>query len=124
MNDKPKPATIEQYIGTFPEDVQKLLKELHQKIHAMIPEAEEAISYGIPMFKNKENGKYIVYFSAWKQHISVYPIPHGPKLQNELEPYVAGKGTLQFPLDKPLPYDLIKKVVDELAQENLERTGY
>lgn len=116
MSDKP--TTVEAYIATFPEDVRRTLKELHQKIAAQLPDAEQVISYGIPTFK--QNGRYIVYFSGWKQHISLYPIPHADgQLQKDLEPYKAGKGTLKFPLDKPLPYDLIKRVVEELEKENL-----
>jgi uncharacterized protein YdhG (YjbR/CyaY superfamily) len=116
------PAAIEQYIASFPEDVQRTLKELRQKIAAQLPDAEQVISYGIPTFKR--NGKYIVYFSGWKDHISIHPfLETDGDLLKELEPYKSGRGTLRFPLDRPLPYDLIKKVVEALDTANHERTG-
>jgi uncharacterized protein YdhG (YjbR/CyaY superfamily) len=114
--------TVEQYIANFPEDVQAILKELRQRIAAQLPDAEQVISYGIPTFKR--NGKYIVYFSGWKDHISIHPfLDTDGDLLKELEPYKSGRGTLRFPLDKPLPYDLINRVVAELDKANHERTG-
>ena len=105
-----KPQSIDQYIQTFPDDTQKILQKIRQTIHAAAPDAEQTISYSIPTFKM--NGHYLVYFAGWKKHISVYPIP--PKgdedFQKEIAPFRTGKGTLQFPLDKPIPYDLIAKI--------------
>jgi uncharacterized protein YdhG (YjbR/CyaY superfamily) len=123
MTDNKKPTTIDEYISTFPKDIQSSLIKVRQTIHKVAPEARETISYGLPTFSL--NGKYLVYFAGWKHHISLYPIPIGDNtLQKELSPYMSGRGTLQFPLDKPIPYDLVKKAVLSLIQENQERSGY
>lgn len=114
-----RPTTVDEYISTFPEDIQVTLQQVRDTIrHAVPAEASEKISYGIPTFT--VNGKYVVYFSGWKHHISLYPIPrYNEKLQKELEPFKAGKGTLQFPLDDPIPYDLVEKVAKALAAETI-----
>ncbi len=101
---------IEEYLKTMPVEIVPKLQEMRQIIHAAAPEAEEAISYQIPTFKL--NGKFVGYFAGFKDHISFYPLPKDDeKLLKEMEPYVAGKGTLRFSLDKPLPKVLISKVV-------------
>ncbi len=114
-------TTIDEYIKSFPKDVQNLLQTLRKEIKKELPEeTEETISYGIPTFKL--NGKYVVYFAGFKKHISIYPILHTEAdLQKEIAPYIKGRGTLQFPLDKPLPFPLIRKVVKGLLKENKER---
>lgn len=113
--------SIDEYIETFPEDIQKLLKELRETIKAAAPEASETISYGIPTFTL--NGKYLIYFAGWKNHISIYPIPTGSEAFNkQISKYVEGKGTLKFPTDKPLPLKLITKMVKLKVAENLRRT--
>jgi uncharacterized protein YdhG (YjbR/CyaY superfamily) len=121
---KTKKATfnsIDEYIETFPEDIQKILKELRETIKAAAPEASETISYGIPTFTL--NGKYLIYFAGWKNHISIYPIPTGSEAFNkQISKYVEGKGTLKFPTDKPLPLKLITKMVKLKVAENLKRT--
>jgi uncharacterized protein YdhG (YjbR/CyaY superfamily) len=123
MADKKEPATIDEYISTFPSDVQDTLEKVRQTIRGAAPETVETISYGLPTFKL--NGKYVVYFAGWKEHISLYPIPSADEaLQKELAPYMSGKGTLKFPLDKPIPYELVKKVVLLLLRDSLERHGY
>lgn len=123
MADKKQPANIDEYISTFPEEVQGTLEKIRQTVHKVVPEATEAVSYGIPTFKL--NGKYVVYFAGWKHHISLYPIPRGDDaLQKELTPFVTGKGTVQFPMDKSIPYELVEKMVRLLVQDNLERTRY
>lgn len=115
-------ASIDEYIATFPNDIQKILQELRAAIKAAAPEAGEKISYGIPAFTL--NGKYLIYFAGWKHHISIYPIPAGAEAFNrEISQYVAGKGTLKFPLDKPLPMKLIAKIVKLNAAENAKRAG-
>lgn len=109
-------ATIDEYIGTFPENVQTILTEIRRRVHAVVPGAEEAISYQIPTMKI--DGRYLVYFAGWKHHVSVYPIPTADAaFQQELEPYKAARGTLRFPIGKPIPYDLIERVVTHLADE-------
>jgi uncharacterized protein YdhG (YjbR/CyaY superfamily) len=114
--------TIDAYINSFPKDVKELLQNLRKVIKEEVPEETvETISYGIPTFKLK--GKYVVYFAGYKKHISIYPILHtDDKLKKEIEPYIKGKGTLQFPLDKLLPIPLIRKVIKILVIENQERS--
>ena len=113
--------SIDEYIATFPKDVQKILEELRATIKAAAPDAEETISYNIPTFTL--HGTYLIYFAGWKNHISMYPIPSGTKAFNkEVSQYVAGKGTLRFPLDKPLPLKLITRIVKLRVAENLKRT--
>ena len=120
---KMKKATfnsIDEYIGNFPADVQKILLELRDTIKAAAPEAGETISYGIPTFTL--DGKYLIYFAGWKNHISIYPIPTGSDAFNkQISKYVEGKGTLKFPLDKPLPLKLITKIVKLKVAEKLKR---
>ena len=113
--------SIDEYIETFPEDIQKILKELRATIKAAAPEASETISYGIPTFTL--NGKYLIYFAGWKNHISIYPIPTGSEAFNkQISKYVEGKGTLKFPIDKPLPLKLITQIVKLKVAENRKKT--
>ena len=113
--------SIDEYIATFPKDVQKILEELRATIKAAAPDAEETISYNIPTFTL--HGTYLIYFAGWKNHISMYPIPSGTKAFNKkVSQYVEGKGTLKFPLDKPLPLKLITKIVKLRVAENRKRT--
>lgn len=119
---KNKSNSIDEYIDTFPEDVQTVLKQVRKTIKAAAPQAGEKISYGIPTFTL--NGKYLIYFAGWKHHISIYPIPTADDSFNqEIAPYVAGKGTLKFPVDKPIPLKLITKIVKLNVAENLARTN-
>lgn len=118
---KNKISSIDEYIGTFPEGVQTILKQVRKTIKAAAPEAGEKISYGIPTFTL--NGKYLIYFAGWKHHISIYPIPVGDdQLTQEIAPYVAGKGTLKFPIDRPMPLKLITKIVKLKVAESLSQT--
>lgn len=118
---KNKINSMDEYIDTFPEDIQILLKQVRQTIKAAAPEAGEKISYGIPTFTL--NGKYLIYFAGWKHHISIYPIPRGDDAFNqEVAPYVSGKGTLKFPIDKPMPLKLIAKMVKLKVAENASGT--
>ena len=113
-------TSMDEYIASFPEDVQKILEELRRTIQAAAPEAEEKISYNIPTFTL--NGKYLIYFAGWKNHISIYPIPTGSEAFNkQVSKYVEGKGTLKFPLNKPIPLTLITKMVKLKVTENLKR---
>ncbi len=110
MTNKKRFENIDEYIETFTEDIQSILEELRQAIKKAAPEAVEAISYQIPTFKLK--GKNLVHFAGWKHHISVYLIPSGTAdFEKELSPYKKAKGTVQFPLGKPIPYDLVEKIV-------------
>jgi uncharacterized protein YdhG (YjbR/CyaY superfamily) len=111
--------TIDEYINSFPDEVRNQLQALRQAIKEEAPEAEEAISYQMPTFTLHGN---LVHFAAYKNHIGFYPTPSGVEaFIAELSPYKTGKGTLQFPLDQPLPLPLIRKVVKLRVKENLEK---
>jgi uncharacterized protein YdhG (YjbR/CyaY superfamily) len=115
-----KISSIDEYIATFPDDIQKILKELRTTIKAAAPKAGEKISYGIPTFTL--NGKYLIYFAGWKSHISIYPIPIGSEAFNKkVAKYAEGKGTLKFPIDKPLPLKLITQIVKLKVAECLKQ---
>jgi len=102
--------TMDEYIKTFPNDVQNILEKMRQTIRKAAPEAVEAISYQMPTFKL--NGKNLVHFAAWKNHIGFYPTPSGTEtFKKELSPYKRTKGSVQFPLELPIPYDLVEKIV-------------
>lgn len=112
---------IDEYIAGFPEGIQEKLEKIRATIRAAAPDAEEAISYGIPTFKLKGN---LVHFAAYKKHIGFYPAPSGiEKFKNELSEYKGEKGSVQFPLDQPIPYELISKIVAFRVQENLEQAA-
>ena len=113
--------SIDEYIDSFPEDVQKIMKQLRETIKAAAPKAEEKISYQMPTFTL--NGTYLVYFAGWKTHIAFYGAPRGnAEFKEDLSAYETGQGTLKFPLDKPMPLDLITKIVKLRVAENLKRT--
>src|SRR5213080_5384981 len=102
--------TIDEYIQASPTDVQGILQSIRKTIRKAAPEAVETISYQMPSFKL--NGKGLVYFAAYEKHIGFYPIPSGVKaFERELSPYKQGKGSVQFPIDKPIPYGLVRKIV-------------
>jgi uncharacterized protein YdhG (YjbR/CyaY superfamily) len=114
------PQDIDDYIASFPQNVQEILKKIRLTIKKAAPAAEETISYKIPTFTL--NGTYLIYFAAYKKHVSLYPAPIGQaEFQAELSAYESGKGTAKFPLDKPIPYDLISKIVRFRVKENLAR---
>jgi uncharacterized protein YdhG (YjbR/CyaY superfamily) len=100
---------IDRYISNFPEDVQTILKKIRAIISKAAPDATEAIKYGIPTFVLNEN---LVHFAGYKRHIGFYPTPSAiEKFKEEISAYENAKGSIKFPLDKPIPYDLIKKMV-------------
>ena len=112
-------ASVAEYIGSFPPDVQKVLKEMRTTIKEVVPTAKEKISYQIVCFEL--NGKNLVHYSAWKKHVSMYPIPVGSEAFNKaVSKYTAGKGTIKFPLDQPLPLKLIRQVVKYRVADNLK----
>ena len=112
-------STIDEYIQTFPKDVQKILEQIRAAIKEAAPGAEEAISYQIPTFKFNGN---LVHFAAFKNHIGFYPAPKGKDLfKKELSVYKGGKGTVQFLFDKPMPLELIRKIVRYRVKENSEK---
>jgi uncharacterized protein YdhG (YjbR/CyaY superfamily) len=113
------PKDIDEYIAGFSNDVQRILEKIRMTIRKAAPDAEEAIKYQIPTFTLKGN---LVHFAAYKEHIGFYPAPRGiEKFKRELSAYEGGKGTVRFPLDKPIPFDLISKIVKFRVQNNLER---
>lgn len=119
--DTKKPANIDEYIGAFPNDVQEILEKIRATIQKAAPDAKEKISYSMPAFE--QNG-IVVYFAAFKNHIGLYALPSGHEtFREELSKYKSGKGSVQFPLDQPMPFDLIAKIVKFRVEENLEKTN-
>jgi uncharacterized protein YdhG (YjbR/CyaY superfamily) len=118
---KPAIASIDEYIASFPDDVQARLQELRATIKAAAPDATEKISYGMAVFDLKG---YLVYFAAHKNHIGFYPAPRGIEaFKDELDAYAGSKGTVQFPFDRPLPHDLIRRIVQFRVEENLQKAA-
>ncbi len=114
------PENIDSYIAGCSKDVQSILEQVRATIKKAAPEAEETISYGMPAFKLKR--KLLVYFAGYKNHIGFYATPTGhAKFEKELSGYRQGKGSVQFPLDEPMPVDLIAKIVKFRVQENLAK---
>jgi uncharacterized protein YdhG (YjbR/CyaY superfamily) len=108
---------IEKYILQFPPDVQLILREIRKLIKDNAPEADELIAYGMPGYKT--NKKPLVYFAAFKNHIGFYALPSGhSEFKDELSKYKQGKGSVQFPLDQPIPYELIERIVKFRVIEN------
>ncbi|MDR0516294.1 MAG: DUF1801 domain-containing protein [Fibromonadaceae bacterium] len=111
--------TIDEYIKAFEPKIQKTLNEIRSYIKTIAPEATEKISYGMPTFYLNGN---LVHFAAFKEHYGFFPSPSGiDAFEKELAPYRTGKGTLRFPLDKPIPWNIIKKVVQFRIKENLNK---
>jgi uncharacterized protein YdhG (YjbR/CyaY superfamily) len=113
--------SVEQYIASFPQDTQMLLKKIQEIIINNAPNAVESISYGMPAYKL--NGKPLVYFAGYKNHIGFYATPTGHiKFAEELSVYKQGKGSVQFPINQPIPYELIKKIVSFRVKENEQKS--
>jgi uncharacterized protein YdhG (YjbR/CyaY superfamily) len=111
--------TMDEYIHTFPEEVQRILNELRQTIKEAAPEAEETINYQIPTFTLHGN---LVHFAAFENHIGFYPTPSGMEaFKKELSSYKGAKGSVQFPIDQPLPLSLIRRIVEYRVKENVQR---
>src|ERR1051325_11156782 len=110
MKPNQAPAkTIDAYIANFPKDVQQILQKMRATIKKAAPDAKETIKYGIPTFTLNGN---LVHFGGYKEHIGFYPAPAGiAEFKNDLAPYVAGKGTIKFPLDQPIPFALITRII-------------
>ena len=120
-DDQPAAKNIDDYIAGFPPDVQKILQKVRATIKRAAPQADETISYQMPTFKLEGN---LVHFAAFKNHIGLYPTPSGTeRFRKELSSYETGKGSIRFPLDKPIPYDLIAKIVKFRVRENLEKAA-
>lgn len=114
------PSTIDDYIAAFPEDVRALLEQIRAAIREAAPDAQETMSYRMPAFKLR--GRDLAYFAAYKKHIGLYPAPTGhAEFQEAVEVYGAGKGTLRFPLDQPIPLELVRRIVRFRAKEIADR---
>jgi uncharacterized protein YdhG (YjbR/CyaY superfamily) len=117
--DQPSPKTIDEYIAGFPPDVQEILEKVRMTIRKAAPEAEETINYQMPTFTLYGN---LVHFAAYQHHIGFYPTPTGiEEFKNELSSYKGAKGSVQFPFDRPIPYDLIGRIVEFRVKENLQK---
>lgn len=115
-----KAGNVKEYIAKFPKEVQKILEQLRQTIRKAAPEAEESISYAMPAFKL--NGKPLIYFAGYENHIGLYATPSGhAAFEKELSKYKQGKGSVQFPLGEPIPLDLISRIVKFRLQGNVEK---
>ena len=115
------PASIDEYIATSPAAVRPILKELRRRIRAAAPEAEEVISYRMPAFKQRG---ILVYFAAFKSHVGLFPPVSGDaRLERALKPYAGPKGNLKFPLDRPIPYALIARIVRLRVKQDRARTA-
>jgi uncharacterized protein YdhG (YjbR/CyaY superfamily) len=113
---QPAPASIDEYIGAFPDDVQEVLQQVRATIRDAAPDARETISYQIPTFAL--NGHPLIYFAGFKKHVSVYPAPVGnPEFADEMAVYGSGRGTAKFPLNKPIPLDFVRRLVDFRLRE-------
>lgn len=111
---------VDQYINALPIEIQKIAQEIRTIIKNEAPDCEESISYGMPAYKTF--GKPLVYFAAYKNHIGLYATPSGhAQFSHELSQYKQGKGSVQFPLDSSIPYELIKQIVAFRIKENIEK---
>ncbi|RXR18279.1 hypothetical protein EQG63_08395 [Flavobacterium amnicola] len=114
--ERSTPKNVDDYISWFPEETQKLLVEIRNLIKKYAPEAEETISYNIPAYKLHG---ILLYFAGYQKHVSIYPAPRENAIfKEELQNYKGGKGTLQFPLNKPLPHDLIQRIIVFRKEKN------
>ena len=115
-------TTIDEYIAEFPPETQSALEEMRTLIRAAAPDATETISYAIPTFDL--NGRHLVHFAGYAKHVGFYPVPSAmTAFADELAPYKSGKGSAQFPLGRPLPADLIRRIVEFRVGENLKKTS-
>lgn len=111
--------SIDEYIATFPEDIQKILQEIRATVQAAAPDAKEKISYQMPTFDLKGN---LVHFAAFKNHIGFYPTPSGTEaFREEIARYQGAKDSIRFPLNEPMPLDLIRRIVEFRVAENLKK---
>jgi len=117
--NKTAPKDVDEYIAGFPEDIQTILQKIRKTIKKAAPEAQEKIGYQMPTFTLNGN---LVHFAAFKNHIGFYPTPSGTeKFKKEISVYKAAKGSIQFPLDQPIPYDLISQIVAFRVKEKLAK---
>ena len=121
------PGSVDEYIAGFPPETRRVLEEVRALVRQTVPGVTERISYAIPTFELE--GRYVVYFGGWKKHIGLYPISDrlAEALGDELLPYRRGKGSVRFPLSRPMPWDLIRRIVefrrDEVMRESAQKTS-
>ena len=121
MPKPPKPKDIDSYISQFPADVQAILQKVRATISSAAPDAKETISYVMPAFRLHG---ILVYFAAWEKHIGLYPPISGDKaIEKAIARYAGPKGNLQFPLDEPIPYDLIERIVKLRVKQDLAKAA-
>jgi uncharacterized protein YdhG (YjbR/CyaY superfamily) len=109
--------SIDEYIAGFPPETRQVLQEMRALVKAAAPEATETMSYAIPTFDL--NGRHLVHFAGYPRHIGFYPVPTGIEaFKEELKPYKQGRGSVQFPLGRPMPMDLIRRIVEFRVEEN------
>jgi uncharacterized protein YdhG (YjbR/CyaY superfamily) len=115
-------STVDTYIATFPKEIQGILNQIRKTILEKAPQVIESISYGMPAYKT--NGKPLVYFAGYKNHIGFYATPQGhAEFSEELSKYKSGKGSVQFPINQPIPLDLIGRIVEFRAKENQSKNN-
>jgi uncharacterized protein YdhG (YjbR/CyaY superfamily) len=120
MADDAGPGSIDEYIAAFPPETRKRLAQIRDLVRACAPDATETISYGMPTFDL--NGRHLVHFAGFAKHIGFYPVPSGiAAFKKDLAPYKQGKGSVQFPLDQPLPSDLVRRIIEFRVEENRAR---
>jgi uncharacterized protein YdhG (YjbR/CyaY superfamily) len=119
-----KPTTVDDYLADLPDDRRAAVEELRETIKAAAPDATESIAYLMPAFRSR-GGQFLVSYAAYKRHYSLFPASDAviEAGGDELKPYLAGKGTIQFPADKPLPTKLVTKIVKVRVAENAKRGG-
>jgi len=122
MAPRPIAESIDDYIAGFPSETQQGLQEVRELVKSIAPDATETISYAIPTFDL--HGKHLVHFAGYEHHIGLYPAPSGmAEFEADLAPYKQGKGSVQFPLDKPLPTDLIRRIVEFRVEETMRKAA-
>jgi uncharacterized protein YdhG (YjbR/CyaY superfamily) len=118
---KGPPENIDEYIAGFPGEIQKILEKLRETIRNAAPEAKETINYAVPTYKLNGN---LVHFAGYKKHVGFYPTPSGiTNFEKELSGFETGKGSVKFPLNKPVPYDLVAEIVAFRVKENLNKAS-
>lgn len=120
----PTPTTVDEYLATLPEDRQAVMSELRRTVVAAAPEATEALAYRMPALRS-HGGQFLISYDAYKAHYSLFPASDAviDRLGDALAPYLAGKGTIRFPASRPLPLDLIRRIVEIRVEENAARAG-
>lgn len=122
MADRSIAGSMDEYIAPFPPETQQVLEEVRALVKAFVPDAVESISYGMPTFDLM--GRHLLHFAGWKKHIGLYPVPRGAgALVDELRPFTGGTSSARFPLNQPLPTELIRRLLEFRVQEVTRTTS-